>query len=61
VYWGLVDKISPARLRVEKLGCLISTCGSSHPGSIHPLAQRLLRPEWWGVWGGSLEGRASSK
>jgi hypothetical protein len=33
-----------SRLRVEKIGCLISTCGSSCPGSIHPLAQRSLRP-----------------
>jgi hypothetical protein len=29
-----------SRLRVEKLGCLISTCGSSCPGSIHPGRRR---------------------
>ena len=33
-----------SRLRVEKIGCLISTCGSSCPGSIYPLAQRSIRP-----------------
>jgi hypothetical protein len=40
VCWGLVDKLSPAFELRKKPGCLISTCGSSCPGSIHPGRRR---------------------
>jgi hypothetical protein len=37
VYWRLVDKISPACLRVEKFGCASSPAGLVTPGLfVHP-------------------------